>query len=136
MNVNIFVSQIELGVTFVQSVLWLGQISPTPDMRCEITNLRIKGNDHLIEFHLTFSVDRKFLIIWAFDLINFWRLIKIFNNESFIFYHLIELFETFQLIKSFINVILRYFKLSINWQKRTDRFWQLIESSNNGILSF
>ncbi len=25
------------------------------------------GNDHLIEFHLTFSVDRNFLIIWAFD---------------------------------------------------------------------
>jgi hypothetical protein len=68
-------------------------------MRCEITNLRIKGNDHLIEFHLTFSVDRKFLIIWAFDLINFWRLIKIFNNESFIFYHLIEFFESFQLIE-------------------------------------
>jgi hypothetical protein len=25
------------------------------------------GNDHLIEFHLTFSVDQNFLIIWAFD---------------------------------------------------------------------
>ncbi len=25
------------------------------------------GNDHLIEFHLTFSVDRNFLLIWAFD---------------------------------------------------------------------
>ncbi len=29
------------------------------------------GNDHLIEFHLTFSVDRNFLIIWAFDRIYF-----------------------------------------------------------------
>ncbi len=38
-------------------------------------------NDHLIEFHLTFSVDRKFLIIWAFDRILFWRLIKSFNKK-------------------------------------------------------
>jgi hypothetical protein len=38
-------------------------------------------NDHLIEFHLTFSVDRKFLIIWAFDRINFWRLIESFNKK-------------------------------------------------------
>ena len=59
----------------------------------------IMGNDHLIEFHLTESVDRKFLIIKAFDQINFRRLIEIFNNESFIFYHLIEFFETFQLIE-------------------------------------
>jgi hypothetical protein len=61
--------------------------------------LKAGGNDHLIEFHLTFSVDRKFLIIWAFDQINFWRLIEIFNNESFIFYQLIEFFESFQLIE-------------------------------------
>ena len=27
-------------------------------------------------------------------------------------------------------------KVSINWQKRTDGFWQLIETSNNGILGF
>ncbi len=26
-----------------------------------------EGNDHLIQFHLTFSVDRNFLLIWAFD---------------------------------------------------------------------
>ena len=31
----------------------------------------LRGNDHLIEFHLTFSVDRNFLIIWAFDRIDF-----------------------------------------------------------------
>jgi hypothetical protein len=30
----------------------------------------IWGNDHLIEFHLTFSVDRKFLLIKAFDQIS------------------------------------------------------------------
>ncbi len=35
----------------------------------------------LIEFHLTFSVDRKFLIIWAFDQIIFWRLIESFNKK-------------------------------------------------------
>ena len=65
------------------------------------------------------------------------QLIKSFNNESFIFYHLIELFHMFfQLIKSFINVILSYFKILINCQKRTDGFWQLIESSNNGFLGF
>ncbi len=58
-------------------------------------------NDHLTEFHLTFSVDQKFLIIWAFDRILFWRLIKSFNNESFIFCHLTEFFETFQLIEIF-----------------------------------
>jgi hypothetical protein len=113
-------------------------------------------NDHLIEFHLTFSVDRKFLIILAFDRINFWRLIQIFNNESLIFYHLIEFFETFQLIKSsnngilsfrkdsinclnpsvlfsqliktFINVILRYLEVSINWVNPSVLIWQLIES--------
>ena len=27
-------------------------------------------------------------------------------------------------------------KVSIKWQKRTDGFWQLIETSNNGILGF
>ena len=53
----------------------------------------------LIEFHLTFSVDQKFLIIWAFDQILFWHLIESFNNESLIFYHLIEFFESFQLIE-------------------------------------
>ncbi len=58
-------------------------------------------NDHLTEFHLTFSVDQKFLIIWAFDRILFWRLIESFNNESFIFYHLTEFFDTFQLIEIF-----------------------------------
>ncbi len=35
---------------------------------------------------------------------------------------------SFQLIKSFINVILSYFKLSINCQKITCKFWQLIET--------
>ena len=59
--------------------------------------------------------------------IVFFHLIESFNNESFIFYHLIKLFEIFQLIESFINVILSYFKLSIKCQKRTYGFWQLIE---------
>ena len=27
-------------------------------------------------------------------------------------------------------------KVLINWQKRTDGFWQLIKTSNNGILGF
>ncbi len=62
----------------------------------------------LTKIHLTFSVDWKFLIIWAFDRILFWRLIKSLKNESFIFYHLIEFFETFQLIETFINVILNF----------------------------
>jgi hypothetical protein len=35
---------------------------------------------------------------------------------------------SFQLIESFFNVILSYFKLSINCQKRTYGFWQLIKS--------
>ena len=61
-------------------------------------NYNLTGGQ-LTEFHLTFSVDQKFLIIWAFDRILFWRLIKTFNNESFIFYHLTEFFETFQLIE-------------------------------------
>ncbi len=37
-------------------------------------------NNHLIEFHLTFSIDQKFLIIWAFDRILFWRLIESFKK--------------------------------------------------------
>ncbi len=45
-------------------------------------------------------------------------------------------FTCFQLIESFINVILSYFKLLINCQKRTYWFWHLIESSNNGVLGF
>jgi len=45
-----------------------------------VSKLNKRENDHLIEFHLTFSVDQKFLIIWAFDQILFWRLIESFNN--------------------------------------------------------
>ena len=44
-------------------------------------------NDHLIELHLIEIV--------------FFHLLESFNNESFIFYHLIEFFETFQLIETF-----------------------------------
>ena len=83
------------------------------------------GNDHLIKFHLIefvfFSVDRKF------------------HNQ------LTKFFETFHLIKkfdqlpkknlrilavdrNFNNVILSYFKLSINCQKITCKFWQLIKT--------
>ncbi len=65
--------------------------------------------------------------IHLFEIV-FFHLIESFNNESFIFYHLIELFETFQLIESINNVILSYFKLLINCQKRTYGFWQLIET--------
>jgi hypothetical protein len=66
---------------------------------------------------------------------------------------LTEFFETFQLIEkfdqlpknnlqilavdqNFNNVILSYFKLLINCQNLQVIFWQLIESSNNGILGF
>jgi hypothetical protein len=52
----------------------------------------MEGNTHLIEFHLI-------------EIVIF-QLIESFNNESFIFYHLIEFCETFQLIENFINVIL------------------------------
>ncbi len=38
-------------------------------------------NDHLTKFHLTFSIDQKFLIIWAFDRILFGRLIESFNKN-------------------------------------------------------
>jgi hypothetical protein len=72
------------------------------------------GNDHLIKFHLTFSVDQKFLIVLAFDQINFWRLIKIFNNKIFIFYHLTEFFETFQLIEILKLLKMTLIKVSIN----------------------
>ena len=71
------------------------------DFKHILANWKLSENDHLTEFHLTFSVDRKFLIIWAFDRIFFWRLIESFNNESFIFYHLTKFFETFQLIETF-----------------------------------
>ncbi len=68
------------------------------DIKYKPTTLMDKGNDHLIEFHLTFSVDRNFLLIWVFD----W---------NFYFFNL------------------------VSWSNFTWHF-QLIESSNNGILSF
>jgi hypothetical protein len=40
------------------------------------------------------------------------------------------------LIESSNNGILSYSKLSINCQNLQVLFWQLIESSNNGILAF
>ncbi len=84
-----------------------------------------KGNDHLIEFHLTFSVYQNFLLNKAFD-----------QNFFFFFFTWSNFTWSFQLIKTFINVILSYFKLSINCQNLQVLFWQLIKSSNNGILGF
>ena len=50
--------------------------------------------------------------------------------------HLTEFHLTESVDRNFNNVILSYFKLLIKCQKRTDGFWQLIKSSNNGILGF
>jgi hypothetical protein len=50
------------------------------------------------------------------------HLIESFNNESFIFDHLTEFFETFQLIESFNNGILGFKKVLINCQKITCKF--------------
>jgi hypothetical protein len=41
-----------------------------------------------------------------------------------------------QLIETFLKPKIPLLELSINCQKRTDGFWHLIESSNNGILGF
>ncbi len=42
---------------------------------CSCESLR--GNDHLIKFHLTFSVDQNFLLIQAFDRMLFWSVDQI-----------------------------------------------------------
>ena len=80
------------------------------------------GNDHLTEIHLI-------------EIVIF-QLIKSFNNESFIFYHLTEFFETFQLIESSNNGILSFKKISINCQKPSVLFCQLIETFINVILGY
>jgi hypothetical protein len=55
--------------------------------------------------------------------IVFFHLIKSFNNESFIFYHLIELFHMFfQLIESFINVIFAFKKFQSTAKKQPTDF--------------
>jgi hypothetical protein len=51
----------------------------------------------------------------------------LFSVDQKFHFQLIEFFETFQLIETFINDL-------INCQKRTYGFWQLLQSSNNGIL--
>ncbi len=56
------------------------------------------------------------------------QLIESFKNESFIFHHLTEFFETFQLIKSSNNGILSFKKISINCQNPSVLFCQLIET--------
>jgi hypothetical protein len=53
----------------------------------------------------------------------------LFSVDQKFHFQLINFFETFQFIKTFINDL-------IKCQKRTYGFWQLIESSNNGILAF
>jgi hypothetical protein len=58
------------------------------------------------------------------------QLIEIFNNLFIIFYHLTEFFETFQLIESSNNGILSFKKHSINCLNPFVLFSQLIESFN------
>jgi hypothetical protein len=72
------------------------------------------GNDHLTEIQLI-------------EIIIF-QLIESFNNESFIFYHLTEFFETFQLIRSSNNGILSFKKILINCQNPSVLFCQLIKT--------
>jgi hypothetical protein len=64
------------------------------------------------------------------------QLIESFNNESFIFYHLTKFFETFQLIRSSNNGILSFKKISINCQNPSVLFCQLIKTFINVILSY
>ncbi len=109
------------------------------------SKMHLEGNDHLIEFHLTFSVDRNFLIIWAFDR-NFYFFILVSWSNYLTCFQLIDSSNNgilgfkkdsincqnpsvlfCQLIKIFIDVILSYFKISINCQNPSVLFWQLIK---------
>jgi hypothetical protein len=61
---------------------FLGIDRTTEDLCSNVEQSRIicMTGGQLIEFHLTFSVDRKFLIIWAFDQILFWRFGVLIKN--------------------------------------------------------
>jgi hypothetical protein len=91
----------------------------------------------LIEFHLIFSVDRKFLLNLAFDRMHFfvtWSKVSLIFDK---FWQLIKTFiNYFHLIKSLNNGILSYFKLFSTAKNPSVLFWQLVKSSNNGILCF
>ncbi len=52
----------------------------------------------LTEIHLTFSVDQNFLLIWAFDRNFYFFILVSWSNLTW----------SFQLIKTFINVILKF----------------------------
>ena len=76
---------------------------------------------HLIEI-VIFHLIESFIFTWS----NFLRL---FTWSKLSIMRLIKRLKSCQLIETFINDL-------IKCQKRTYGFWQLIESSNNGILAF
>ncbi len=66
------------------------------------------GIAHLIEFHLIFSLDQKFLLNLAFDQMHFLSLDQKFYYWTFLCSHYIELFLRFHLIESSNNGILGF----------------------------
>ncbi len=100
----------------MKSVIYIDKLKmfSLTKLKCSIlrTIKDLTGNDHLIKFHLTFSLDRIFwsnalkLVSWLKNSINCQKITCKF----------------WQLIKTFNNVIFSYFKILINCQKEPTDF--------------